>query len=56
MGKYVLGRVLLMIPVLLAFLRNIRDYVLDTGDPATILLGEGATPDQVAAPNKGVRV
>lgn len=53
MFRYVLNRVLLMIPVLLGVSLVIFGIMsLTPGDPATILLGEGATPEQVAALNK----
>jgi peptide/nickel transport system permease protein len=48
-----MNRLFLMIPVLLGVSLVIFAIMsLTPGDPATILLGEGATPDQVAALNK----
>lgn len=48
MGKYVLKRVLLLIPIMLAVIFIVY-FLMDLapGDPASIILGEAATEDAI---------
>ena len=54
MLKYILKRLLLLIPILLGVILLIMFIMsLTPGDPATLLLGVNATPEAVEALNVG---